>query len=277
MKMNSVKKFAARFFDVSGINYLGYVSQKMFKFPFIRVINYHDITKNQADNFEKQLQFYSNRFVNVTEKDLREFLTNGNWKHKKPGLILSFDDGLRSHYEIAAPLLEKYGFTGWFFVPVGAISDLPEPVFLEKTIEDIKENYLNSEQLEYLDKNHIVGCHTETHRRLGKENSDEIMKRETLGAKQKFEKMLGHNVEIFCWVGGEENSYSKNAADFIKQGYHLSFMTNNEIVTPKTNPLQIQRTNIEADNPLWLVRFQVSGLMDLAYAPKRNRVNKLTA
>ena len=276
MRMNPVKKFAAQLFDVSGINYLGHFSQKLLKFPFIRVINYHDVPENLAENFEQQVRFYSERFNNVTENNLRNFLESGTWKHDKPGLIITFDDGLRSHREVAAPILEKYGFTGWFFVPSSAISDLPAPVFQNKSIEDILENYLDTKQLKYLDKNHVVGCHTETHFWLSEENSAETLKNETLGAKKKLENLLGHEVDIFCWVGGEEFSYSKTAAEFIKQGYKLSFMTNNEIVTPKTNPLQIQRTNIEADNPLWLVRFQLSGLMDLAYYPKRKRVNELT-
>ena len=276
MRMNSIKKFAAQIFDVTGINYLGHLSQNMLKFPFIRVVNYHDVPENLAENFEQQILFYSERFVNVTEKDLRNFLKTGNWEHKKPGLIISFDDGLRSHREVAAPILEKHGFTGWFFVPSGAISDLPEPVFQNKTREDILANYLNTEQLKYLDKNHVVGCHTETHFWLSEENPAEVLKKETLGAKKKLEILLEHEVDIFCWVGGEEFSYSKTAADFIRQGYNLSFMTNTQIITPKTNPLQLQRVNIEADNPLWLVRFQLSGLMDLAYYPKRKRVNELT-
>ena len=32
----------------------------------------------------------------------------------------------------------------------------------------------------------------------------------------------------------------------------------------------------EADYPLWLTRFQLSGIMDLLYAGKRRRVNRLT-
>jgi len=54
-------------------------------------------------------------------------------------------------------------------------------------------------------------------------------------------------------------------------------MTNNAVITPSTCPLQLQRTNIEAEDPLWLVRFQLSGFMDVFYAGKRRRVNRLTA
>ena len=35
---------------------------------------------------------------------------------KKIGAILTFDDGLKEHYTVALPILQKYGVTGHFFV-----------------------------------------------------------------------------------------------------------------------------------------------------------------
>lgn len=273
MNLNSVKRLAAQIFDVTGVNALGHYVQRATLFPFIRAVNYHDIHDHEKENFEAQLKYYASKFTNVTLEDLNEFLASGKWKHKKPGLIISFDDGLRSHYETAAPLLEKYGFTGWFFVPSGWVVENENS---EKADFITTEASLTREQLLYLDKHHVVGCHTETHCRLSGDLSTEKLHFETLEAKKSLEKLLGHPVKIFCWVGGEEFTYCKTASDFIKQGYELSFMTNTAIVRPGTNPLQLQRTNIEAENPLPLVRFQISGLMDLAYYSKRKRVNKLT-
>lgn len=83
-------------------------------------------------------------------------------------------------------------------------------------------------------------------------------------------------MDTFCWVGGEEPSYHAGAAALIREGYALSFMTNTAVIRPHTSPWQLQRANVEAQDPLWLVRFQLSGLMDLAYAGKRRRVNRLT-
>jgi peptidoglycan/xylan/chitin deacetylase (PgdA/CDA1 family) len=275
MNLNPVKRAAARILDAVGINSLGHVVQKRAFSPFIRVVNYHDIPEELSANFETHLRFYSTRFSNVEERELREFLKTGVWPHDKPGLIISLDDGMRSHFETAAPLLEKFGFTGWFFVPAGWVADrngsnteLPANVGDQKT--------LTLQQLTYLDQNHVVGCHTETHCRLSFDLRPDVMEFETLGAKRSLEAMLGHPVNIFCWAGGEEFTYSRAAADLIKKGFDLGFMTNTDVVTKSTDPMQLQRTNIEAENPLWLVRFQISGIMDLMYYPKRKRVNTLT-
>lgn len=276
MNLNLIKRRVAAVFDVLGINQFGHLVQKTTQFPFIRAVNYHDVPHDLAGNFESHLQYYASQFVNVDEQTLRGFLNGEPWPHKKPGLILSFDDGMRSHFEIVAPLLEKYGFTGWFFVPSGWIAErIGENPEVVKNVGD--QPTLNTEQAKYLAQNHVVGCHTETHRRLSADLSNDVLGTEIVGGKSSLEKTLGRDVPTFCWVGGEEFTYSRAAAEFIGQNYELSFMTNTAVIRPANDPFQLQRTNIEAENPLSLVRFQLSGFMDLAYLAKRRRVNKLTA
>lgn len=274
MNLNLVKRKAAAGMDMLGINAAGLALQRAFLSPFIRVINYHDVPPQFAKNFEEHLKLYSEAFANVAESDLRGFLKGDPWPHDKPGLILSFDDGLASHIETVAPLLEKYGFTGWFFVPAERVTTRSS-LGLEE--EKTDEKRLSPNDVKTLDANHVIGSHTTTHCRLSADLDQEKLSFEILRSKSLLEDALGHTVNVFCWVGGEEFTYSKAAADLIKSGYDLSFMTNNAVIRPGTNPLQIQRTNIEAENPLSLVRFQLAGFLDLIYLPKRRRVNKLTA
>lgn len=276
MNLNLIKRRIAAVLDVLRLNHLGYFVQKATQFPFIRAVNYHDVSADHTDNFESHLQFYASQFVNVDEQTLRGFLNGDAWPHKKPGIVISFDDGMRSHFEIVAPLLEKYGFTGWFFVPSGWISErIDENPEVAKNVGD--QLTLNTQQAKYLAQNHVVGCHTETHRRLSADLSNEVLNIEIVGGKSSLEKTLGRDILTFCWVGGEESNYSRSAAEFIRQNYDLSFMTNTANICPTNDPMQLQRTNIEAENPLSLVRFQLSGFMDLAYLPKRRRVNRLTS
>ncbi|HEV7643602.1 MAG TPA: polysaccharide deacetylase family protein [Pyrinomonadaceae bacterium] len=275
MNIAKLKLAIAKAFDVAGINALGHFIQRKTLSPFIRAVNYHEINRPWVESFEKHVEFYSTRFVNVTYEDLTGFLDTGKWPHDKPGLIITFDDGSTTHLETAAPILEKYGFTGWFFVPSGWVIEKHgvkgEKPWFVKEIE-----VLTHEQLKRLDEKHIIGCHTDTHCRLSADVPAEKMRDEILGAQKEMEELLGHPVRLFSWTGGEESAYSKTAADLVKEGFDLSFMTNSEVIRPGINPLQIQRTNVEAEHPLSLVRFQLSGIMDIAYAGKRKRVNKLT-
>jgi peptidoglycan/xylan/chitin deacetylase (PgdA/CDA1 family) len=274
MNANAIKRKIAQVFDVFGINSLGHFVQRSALFPFIRVINYHVIPAEHAANFAEHLKFYSSRFINVDEEMLRDFLNGKKWPHDKPGLIISFDDGTRDHVDIAAPLLEQFGFTGWFFVPSGWVTDRSgeKAEFVPQDVEP-----LTHQQLRYLDEHHVVGCHTETHCRLTADLSEEKLRFETVDAKKHLEELVGHKVTSFCWVGGEEYTYNAKAAEFISyERYGYAFMTNSAPVTKNTNSLQLQRTNIEAENPLPLVRFQLSGFLDLMYYGKRKRVNALT-
>jgi hypothetical protein len=106
----------------------------------------------------------------------------------------------------------------------------------------------------------------------------EVVKDEIVASRANLEQRLGQPVETFCWVGGEEDTYSVEAAREVRRaGYRYAFMTNNAPVLPGTDPFQIQRTNIEASWPLEVVRFQLSGVMDLLSLRKRRRVNRLTS
>ena len=120
-----VKNLMASFFGALRLDDLGFWGQRTFSAPFIRAINYHDVPPFQAKEFERQLLFYKNRFEIVGPTEL-ESLASGRRVSSRPGLILSFDDGLRSHADVVASLLESHGLTGWFMVPGGFVDEAPE-------------------------------------------------------------------------------------------------------------------------------------------------------
>jgi peptidoglycan/xylan/chitin deacetylase (PgdA/CDA1 family) len=224
--------------------------------PFVRCLNYHDVPPDRADDFERQLRFYTRNFAPVDYEGLMA-LHDGRWRASKPGLILSFDDGLRSHADVVAPLLERHGFVGWFMVPGGFIDAAPE------------------DQRAFA-RDHQIGPWD--HRRLSADLAPGEVGAQIRDAKGKLEEKLGLEVPVFAWVGGEEWSYSSGAARAIRDaGFRCSFMTNNRVIQRGAELLQLQRTNVEASDPDAVVRFQISGLLDLLYTSKRLRVNKLTA
>lgn len=253
---------------------------------YVRAVNYHGTLPEHAALFEEHLRFYAEHFCPVTLGELDRFFKDGAWIAPKPGMVISFDDGLRSNFDVAAPILEKFGFTGWFFVPVG---------FIDAPVDE-QRNFARAHAITYdqcpadgrlamswdelraLSIRHVVGSHTRTHRRMESRLPAADIQDEIAGARVDLEARLGRPVETFCWVGGEERNYSAEAASVVRQaGYRYGFMTNNAPLVPGTDQFQIQRTNIEAAWPLEIVRFQLSGVMDALYAAKRSRVNRLTA
>ena len=93
-------------------------------------------------------------------------------------------------------------------------------------------------------------------------------------AKKVIEENCNDNIDSFCWCGGEEDTYTKAAEELIEKNYDYAFLTNNKLVYPKENKYCLQRTNIEARWHLSLVKFQLSGIMDVLYKNNRNKVNE---
>jgi peptidoglycan/xylan/chitin deacetylase (PgdA/CDA1 family) len=279
------KLILARLFAVTRFEYLLATAQRiLLRRDHIRVVNYHGTPRPQLAGFEEHLKFYRRRYENVTMTDLDRLLDSGHLNKDRPGLIICLDDGLRSNLD-AARLLERYGFTGWFMIPPGFI-DLAPPRQLEFARRNkilVDQDYddgrvaMSWEELRELAENHVVCCHTATHRWMREGLSDAVLREELVESRQRLEERLGRPIDAFCWVGGQEYGYTKQAARMVRDGYRYAFMMNNHPITPRTRPHQLPRTNIEADWPLDVVAFQVSGAMDILDTPKRRRVNRLTA
>jgi peptidoglycan/xylan/chitin deacetylase (PgdA/CDA1 family) len=254
------------------------------KMPYVRALNYHDTPQKLAANLRRQLEWYSSHFSNCNYSQLRNLLANGVWDNPKPGLIISFDDGLRSNYEIATPLLEEFGFTGWFMVPVAFLetdSAHHDEFAATNTIihQGLHSNALGLSWDDVRDlekRGHVITCHSMNHRRLSDSLSDEQLHEEIVRSKNLMESRLGHPVTGFTWVGGEEFSYSRRAfKTMVQANYSEIFCTNNEPIVARHNPFFLERSNIEAHFNMNQVRLVLGGLYDRKYTAKRQRVFKL--
>jgi peptidoglycan/xylan/chitin deacetylase (PgdA/CDA1 family) len=284
--MHRGKLALARLLDATGVHEALLAGQARFGSPHLRAVNYHDVTPARAADFERQLRFFRERYTPMGKEDVLA-LAEGRWRSARPGIVVSFDDGLRSHAEICAPLLERYEIPGWFMVPAGFVSTPPAEqaafaaahrITAESPPAPDGRVALSWDEVRQLDKRHVVGCHGFQHERLSAALSDAELEREIALAKRTLEGELGHEVDVFAWIGGEEPSYSSSAARRIREaGFRLSFMTNHAPFRTGDSALHIQRSNVEAHFPMSVVRLHVSGVMDLLYTSKRRRVNRLTS
>jgi len=233
--------------------------------PYIRVINLHETPHYDAANFRQILTFLKRHFDNANVEDMNQVLS-GTANFKKPKLIISFDDGYRNNYDIAKPLLEEFEFTGWFFISSKRLRDNGEEF----------KDFMSVDEIRQLQKDgHIIGCHGHSHIRLTDDLNPAELQREIVQSRSQLSEVLGTETPLFCWIGGEEWSYGTNAHRLIESaGYKVSFMTNLEVIDKTTNPLFINRTNIETDWPVKRVKFYLCGLMDYVYKPKRKRIMK---
>jgi peptidoglycan/xylan/chitin deacetylase (PgdA/CDA1 family) len=251
-------------------------------FPYVQALTYHDTPNGVCDNLRNQLAWYQDNFVDCNLSDLRGLLGDGVWNHEKPGLIISFDDGLRSNLDVALPLLEEYGFTGWFMVPAGFIDNDPakQIEFAKHGLIDFCSEFtdhriaLSWDNLrEIKRRGHVVTCHSMTHKRLSQSLTQTELEVEIRDAKQLLEAQVGHTVDIFTWVGGEEWAYCRGAFELMTEvGIEYIFCTNCAPITAKQSPLFLERYHVEPDYSHNQLRFVLGGVYDLLYARKRHRI-----
>lgn len=254
-------------------------------FPFIRVVGYHDTPKADIERLRAHFRWYKKNYVDCTREMLEAFLNDGKWEHDRPGIIVSFDDGLRTNFTVAKPLLEEAGLTGWFMVPAivpeldPAIQrDFADEQLIPHSDEDPSERlFLSWDDIKAMAAaGHEISCHSYHHKRLGKALSPAELDEEIDAARDLLEQKLDFPVDSFAWVGGEEYSFSKGAFDKIRgNGFKLLFSGNCYPVRASQSPFFIERNHVDSGYSLNEVRLSVGGLYDLFYAGKRRRVSRL--
>lgn len=249
---------------------------------FLRAVAYHGTPAGVKDSLARQLDFLARHFWSVDEPDLERFTLGG--KTGKPLVIVSFDDGLLSNYEVAAPLLEERGLVGWFFVST-ELAGLPGPAQAAYCREHeirvdgesgagqagrIAMNWV--ELLDLSKRGHVVGCHTASHRRMRGKISDETIENEIFEAARTLGEKLGKPTYSFAWVGGEPDTYSSAVFGALpKAGFKFAFTTQSAPFGQGENPLIIHRTVLDAGMRYAAFRLKMAGLSDLAHRGRRTR------
>lgn len=197
---------------------------------YIRVVKYHNTAPADAGRFEREIAAYSRWFSPVNAEDLDRFFETRKWHKDKPGLIPFLYDGLRNQYDVMAPILRKYGFCGWFFVP-GFLLDIPakeqyaasvthDLADVEPALYEDGRCFFSWQELRELAERNVICCHTGSHVAITPEMAAAEMRREIVEAKRKIEEKTDRPVVAFSWKSGEEYGYNVHTHRYLEEaGY----------------------------------------------------------
>lgn len=147
---------------------------------------YHDIvtSSDKSSGFQNESAFQYKVEKTAFEEQIKAL--------QGKNVVFSFDDGGVSFLTEAAPILEKYGFKGVFFIATDSIGT---------------PGFLSANQIKELDKRgHIIGSHSCSHPHNMSLLLDSEIEREWEASIRVLEEILGHKVEIASIPNGYSSS-----------------------------------------------------------------------
>jgi len=135
----------------------------------VPVLAYHGFSMQKADkthvtkaDFENQMKFLKDKGYSVITLD--RFLDFLNFKSSIPpkSIVLTFDSGRRTVYDIAYPILKKYGYPATLFVQTDFIGH--ETAMTWNQLKELRDNGFD------------IQCHINTHQSLAHLKKDTLFK-----------------------------------------------------------------------------------------------------
>ncbi len=167
---------------------------------------YYDVA---PESFVRQMQYLKDNDYEVISLDTLSRALKQNISLSSKSVVLTFDDGWRSQYTYAFPVLKKYGFTATFFIYTDVIGS---NYFL--TWDQVR--LMNNEGM-------TIGGHTESHPYLPDIHDPAVLRKEIIDGKHIIENQIHQSIYLFAYPFGH---YSDQIIQVVKEaGYDIARST----------------------------------------------------
>ncbi|MDP4240585.1 MAG: polysaccharide deacetylase family protein [Bacteroidota bacterium] len=199
--------------DSAGVKSSMNTAAQVYAKPEIPVLCYHRITDDRKGDYTVSKATFAAHMKALADSgyhailpaQLYDYLVYNKALPEKP-VMITFDDSRAEHAEIAAPVLEKNGFRGVFFI---------------MTITYNKKNYMTKDQIAGLAKaGHVVGLHSWDHTMVTKYKEAADWQKEAVEPKKKLEQIVGRAVEYWAYPNGV---FDHKGAEELSKYFKLSF------------------------------------------------------
>src|ERR1035437_6323037 len=199
--------------DTDGTKQAMNTAARIYAKPEVPVLCYHRIEDGKKSDYNVSPATFSSHMKILADSgyhcilpaQLYDYLVYNKALPEKPFLI-TFDDSRVEHALIAAPVMEKYGFRGTFFI---------------MTITYNKKNYMTKEQIAGLAKaGHTVGLHSWDHTMVTKYKDAADRQKQVAEPKKKLETIVGKAVEYWAYPNGV---YDHKGAEELSKYFKISF------------------------------------------------------
>jgi len=232
------------------------------KGPTVRVLTYHRFGDRPFDPFCVSIPDFSMqmRWLAETGKaltlDQLEAHVAGKASVPDGSVLVSIDDGFRSVYTEALPVLQEFKIPAVVFVPTGSIGKT------EKGTE-FNDPYMLPGEIKNLSRAGIViGSHSDSHRSMAAITSSEL-EQEAKESKDILEKLTGRAVTSFAYPYGTRADFNRETALILRKcGYTTVFTSQHGAIHAGMDPLELPRVKIESGESIGMFRRICGGGMD---------------
>ncbi len=255
----------------------------------MKILAYHKV--KDKSRFEDQIRYLQKKYRFISPNELGTELKEIS-QSKEDTVLLTFDDGDKSIFVNALPILKKYRVPAIVFVITDLINT-NKPFWWDEILYYLgakegnakiwevktwpnkqRENYilqlrentvkprlewpqLTTEELNEIQENGIViGNHSHTHPMFDQCTDIELEKE--LNQSNKILTSLGFSPEYFAYPNG--NSSDKTETKLRESGVQFAFLFDHKINKSNKNLLNISRLKVNDSTPLWKFKFILSGL-----------------
>ncbi|MBK7993943.1 MAG: polysaccharide deacetylase family protein [Blastocatellia bacterium] len=186
-------------------------------------------------SFEKAIsKLYLSGYQTLNLSTIPNYLQE-NKTFPKNSFVITFDDGYRSVYEQAFPVLQKYNFTATIFITTGKTKPLTT---LERLPSIQGRTMLSWHEIKLMQAANIsIGSHTLTHPNLTKLPKKELVA-EIYESKAMIEDILGTEINSFAYPYGY---YDKTSLELVQKYYSCACSTNLGLVQSTSNLYLLER------------------------------------
>jgi peptidoglycan/xylan/chitin deacetylase (PgdA/CDA1 family) len=157
------------------------------------------------------------------------------------GIAITFDDGFRSFYRYALPVLQQYRFPATVFVVSGYCGGRNDWPTQPRDSGIPLLELMNWSELEEASRTGVdIGCHTATHPHLGQLAAAEIDS-EISASRAAIEERIGRPVHSFAYPYGESSSTAREA---VRRHFPWACGTRLAYLSPASDPANLPRIDM---------------------------------
>jgi peptidoglycan/xylan/chitin deacetylase (PgdA/CDA1 family) len=243
------------------------LQQRSSRTPGTRALTYHRFGDASRDPFcvsqnifADQMAYLADNNLSVSLADLERFLI-GEEPLKEGAVLVTIDDGFRSLYSHALPVLKEYQIPAVAFITASLIGHGNRQSELHS--RHIPEPYLSWHEVEKIaDAGITIGSHAWTHRSLGTMTNEEI-ENEAMRSRDALEQRLNRPITGFAYPFGTRADFNSTTANILRRsGYTSAFTSQHGRIHAGMDAFILPRIKVEGGEGIGMFRLLVRGGLD---------------